>query len=509
MGDNKRIAKNTALLYLRMTFTMIISLYTSRVILHNLGVEDYGLYQVVGGIVVLLSFVNSSLSSGSTRFLMYGLGEGNMGKLKTLFSTLLSCHILLGLVIILLAETIGMWFVKYKLNIPEERMDAALIVYHISILSSFLSITQPPYTACIKSHERMDIYAYTGIVDTLTKLLIVYLLVISPIDKLVFYAVLLFLENIGMIIFLRYYCIKHFEEAKYRPQINTVMIKKVLGYSVWNLYSSIAGALNTQGLTIMINIFFNASVVTALSIANTVRGAVSSLVENFRVAVTPQIVKQYAAGHGNKSMSLALNSTKYSFYLLYLLALPVFLLAPELIYLWLGIVPEYSVVFLRFIIFIAIANLFRSCFLTALIAMGRIKENAIYSSTIYILCFSIIFLLFKNDFSPIALSWVTSISEGILGLVVLPLLIIKIGKFRWFDILSIYKKCFTVFLLSTPIPAVTSFLMTGHYVLLRFICISTISCLSVIIVVWLFGIEKEHKNKLKDIIKNKLKIKAI
>lgn len=503
MSDNKRIAKNTLLLYLRMMFTMIISLYTSRVVLQNLGIEDYGLYQVVGGVVGLLSFLNLTLSDGSARFLMYGLGEGNPSKLNQLFSTLLSIHIILAIFIVVIAETVGLWFVQQKLVIPDDRKNVALIVYHISIISAVFSITQPPYSASIKSHERMDIYAYTGITDTILKLIIVYLLVISPIDKLVFYALLLFLENIGMLIFLRYFCITHFPETRYRPQINKPMLKEVMGYSLWNLYYNIAQSLNTQGLLVMINIFFNAGVVTALSIANTVKGAVLTLVENFRVAVTPQIVKKYAAGDKQASMNLVLSSTKYSFYLLYLLALPVFFVAPELIHLWLGVVPDYTVIFLRFIIIITVFHLFASCFYTALNAMGRIKENAIFRSTIYILNFPIIYILFKYGFSPIALSWVTLITEGILGLIVLPYLIIKIGKYKFVDILAIYKKCFFLVVLSLPLPFLV-YVNAGSNEWGRLFFIGLSCFISSVVVIWFYGLNKYYRSKVIGLVKKKI-----
>ena len=502
MNDNKRIAKNTLLLYLRMMFTMIVSLYTSRIVLQNLGVEDYGLYQVVGGVVGLLSFLNLTLSDGSARFLMYGLGEGNPSKLNQLFSTLLSIHIILALFIVVIAETVGLWFVQQKLVIPEDRKDVALIVYHISILSAVFSITQPPYTASIKSHERMDIYAYTGITDTILKFIIVYLLILSPIDKLVFYAILLFIENVGMLLFLRYFCITHFPETKYKPQINKPMLKEVMGYSLWNLYYNIAQSLNTQGLLVMINLFFNAGVVTALSIANTVKGAVSTLVENFRVAVTPQIVKRYAAGDTQSSMNLVLSSTKYSFYLLFLLALPIFFVAPELIHLWLGIVPDYTVMFLRFIIIITIFHLFASCFYTALNAMGRIKENAIIRSTIYILSFPVIYILFKYGFSPIALSWVMLFTEGFLGLVVLPILIIKIGKYKMVDIIAIYKKCLFIVVLSLPLPLFV-YINAGNNEWIRLFVIS-ISCLiSSVAVIWFYGLNKYYRSKVLGFVKQK------
>ena len=301
-------------MYVRMIFVMVVSLYTSRVVLHTLGVEDYGTYQVVGGIVGFLSILNTTLSTGTSRFLMFELGAGDKERLQKTFSTLLNAHYALAIVVVILAETIGLWFVYNKLIIPANRMNAAIVTYHISVLTAFFGLTQTPYSASIKSHERMDIYAYTSIIEVSPKLLIVYLLAISPIDKLVFYAILLAIVSIAMMIFYRWYCVHKFQECRYSFSFDKRIFIQVTSYCGWNLFSNTAGVLNSQGMIILLNMFFNPGVVTALSVATTVKNAANSFVENYRVASVPQIVKQYAAGDFENSKKLVLSSTKYSYY---------------------------------------------------------------------------------------------------------------------------------------------------------------------------------------------------
>lgn len=252
-STNKTIAKNTLFLYFRMMFTMAVALFTSRVVLQKLGVEDYGIYQTVGGVVSLLSFINGALSTGSSRFLTFELGAGNFDKLKRTFSTTLTVHIGLALFIVLVAETVGLWFVYNKLVIPADRLDAAVYAYHLSILASFFSITQVPYGAIIISHEKMNIYAYMSIIDVSAKLSIVYFLSIGTWDKLIIYSTLYCVIQIGMAIFYRIYCIRQFPESRYKFIIDKDILKHILGYTGWNLFANTAISLITQGTIVLIN----------------------------------------------------------------------------------------------------------------------------------------------------------------------------------------------------------------------------------------------------------------
>ena len=249
-GSNKTIAKNTIFLYFRMMVTMIISLYTSRVILKVLGVDDFGIYQAVGGIVGFMSFINNALSTGSSRFITFGLGENNSEKLKKIFATTFTCHVVLAVLIILVAETVGLWFLHHKMVISPDRMLAAEWVYQLSILTSFFTLTQVPFNACIIAHERMTVFAYISIVEAILKLVVVYVLTIGDIDKLVLYASLLCLLQVGIIIFYIYYCVRNFSEARMRLQIEKGVFSEILGFSGWSLFANGSIALNSQGILI-------------------------------------------------------------------------------------------------------------------------------------------------------------------------------------------------------------------------------------------------------------------
>ena len=322
--NNKRIAKNTMFLYFRMMITMVISLYTSRVVLQVLGVDDYGIYKSVGGIVGFLGFVNSALSTGSSRFITYGLGEGDYAKLKKIFNTTLTGHILLAIIIIVVAEFLGYWFLHHKLIIPPERMEAAVWVFHISIFTVFFTLTQVPYNACIIAHENMKIFAYVSIIDAVCKLLIVYMLLIGQIDKLILYASLHCLLQISIIIFYRLYCTKRYKETHLKLGIDKKVFKEIVGFSGWSLFANSAIALNNQGILILLNMFFAPAVVAARSISIQVEMTAYHFMTNFQTATMPQIVKRYAQKDYDGSKRLLLNMTKYSFFLMLLLAVPIF-----------------------------------------------------------------------------------------------------------------------------------------------------------------------------------------
>ena len=313
-SNNKTIAKNTLLLYFRMIVTMVISLYTSRVILQVLGVDDYGIYQSVGGIVGFLAFLNAALATGSSRFLTFGLGKGDADGLKKIFSTTLSAHLCLALIIVLVAETAGLWFLYHKLIIPPERMDAAVYTFHLSILTAFFTLTQVPYNATIIAHERMNVYAYVSIFDAVARLLIVCLLLIGNIDKLKLYATLLTLLQIGILLFYRYYCSRHFPEARFKISFDKKIFKEIASFSGWSLFANSAYALSNQGILVLLNMFFAPAVVTARSISLQVNMAANQLVTNFQTAVNPQIVKRYAAGNLSGSKELLLQTARFSYF---------------------------------------------------------------------------------------------------------------------------------------------------------------------------------------------------
>ena len=494
LNSNKTIAKNTLFLYFRMMFTMLVSLYTSRIILQVLGVEDFGIYQVVGGVVGMLSFLNTALSNGSSRFLTFELGTGNFDKLRRTFSTTLTVHIIIAVLILILAETVGLWFVCNKLVIPAERMDAALWTYHLSVITAMITITQVPYSASIISHEKMNIYAYMSIIEVLAKLGVVYMLQLGSMDKLKLYAILICLIQISLALFYRFYCISKFKETHYKFTFDKGIFKSVAGFSGWSLFAGVSIVLNGQGTTIITNMFFGPAVVTARAIALQVNMAANQLVNNFRTAANPQIVKKYAANDFAGSKKLLLDSTKYSFYLMFILGLPVILLAEPLLRLWLGQVPEYSVIFLQLVIVQSLFSVFDTSFYTALYAKGRLKENALISPTIGFVQFPIIYVLFKLGYSPVALSYIGIISAALLALVIKPILICKIVDYNFRDIISVFLPCLKVCVCALPLPILSRYLLPHNLACFFLVCL--ISAFSVIIAVFYLGIDLKLRRRI-------------
>lgn len=499
-SNNKTIAKNTILLYIRSFVTMIISLYTSRVILQTLGVDDYGIYQAVGGIVGLLGFINSALATGSSRYLTFAMGEGNSQNLKRVFSTILTAHVMLALLVALVAETAGLWFLYHKMVIPADRMDAAVYAYHLSIVSAVFSITQVPYGASVIAHEKMSVYAYISIVDAFLKLLVVYLLVIGDYDKLKLYATLLCLVQFGITLFYRFYCTRKFAEVNLQLKLDRGLFKEIAGFSGWSLFSNASIALNSQGILILLNMFFAPAVVAARSISLQVHGAAHQFVSNFQTAANPQIVKLYAAGDVLGSKQLLLQTTKISFYLMLILALPIVFTADSLLHLWLGVVPEYADVFLQLVIIQSLFQVFDTSFFRALYAKGRIKENALLSPTVGFLRFPLVFFLFKMGLSPLALSWTSIAASFILGCVIKPILIIKIADYTWKDVLSVFKPCLWVTLVSIPLPLAVMFLMHNICIneVVSFIVIVCVTVFIVALSIWFLGLNDNMKKMAKD-----------
>lgn len=505
-NSNKTIAKNTILLYFRMLFSMAVSLYTSRIILQVLGVEDYGIYQTVGGLIGLVSFLNGALSSGTSRFLTYEMGTGCFERLKKTFSSVLTVHILLALFLVFLAETVGLWFLYNKLVIPETRMDAAVFVYHMTAFCLLFSITQVPFGAVIVAHERMNIYAYVTIVDVILKLAIVYMLQLADWDKLKYYSCLLILEQIGIMLFYRFYCIRNFEESRYQFTWDKGIIKGVLSYSGWNLISNISTSLIGQGGTVLINMFFNPSVVAARAIANQVNMAAFQFIGNFRTAANPQVVKRYAAKDFEGSRRLLLLSTRFSFYVMLLLALPICLVSRPLLTIWLGTVPEYATEFLQLTMITSLFTVFDLSFYTALYAKGQIKENAILCPALEFVAFPIIYLMFRMGASPMAYAWCVMFLTAIIGMVLKPWLVVRIVGYRWSEIIAVFISCAKVFIFSIPVPVILCLYRGRLFISItqEFIILVIVSVLSVSITVWFVGMNKELRQKLLSFLRNKI-----
>lgn len=378
-SNNKRIAKNTIVLYLRMIFILCVGLFTSRVVLNTLGVEDYGIYNVVGGFVTIFTFLNGAMSTATQRFITFELVKGNLERQRITFSTAIIIHFALALIIFVFAETIGLWMLYEKLVIPEGRFTAAMWVYQLSIASCMLSIISLPYNAMIIAHEKMSAFAFISIMDVVLKLVIVYFLAIAPFDRLIFYAILLFGVQLLDRIIYGYYCSKKFEEAKFVLAFDKSIFKEMGNIAGWSLFGNIAGVSYTQGLNLLLNMFFGPTVNAARGIAVTVQGVVTGFVSNFQMALNPQITKSYATNDLKRMHSLIYASSKFSYFLLFIIVLPIFIEADPILTIWLKLVPEHTIWFLRLTLCIMLVDTLANPLMISSQATGKVK---IYQSVV-------------------------------------------------------------------------------------------------------------------------------
>lgn len=393
--NNKRIAKNTLLLYIRMLFLMIISLYTSRVILQTLGIEDFGIYNVVGGVISMLGFLTSSLGGASSRYITYDLGKGNMAVMKKTFGNILLIHLLLAGFIILIGETLGLWFITTQLQIPEERIEAAFWVYQFSIFSSVFAIISVPYNACIIAHEKMSAFAYISIIDAILKLGIAYILVIIPYDKLIIYSILYFGIQLFDRIVYGIYCRKHFEETRSNPNFDKKQFKEIFAFAGWTMNGNLAVIGYTQGLNILLNMFFGPVVNAARGIAVQVQNVARQFCGNFQMALNPQLTKSYAVGDYSRMQELLKVSSKFSFFLILLISLPIIIEAPFLLQWWLKTVPEHTVSFLRLVLCSSFIVTLSNPIITSVYATGKVKKYQLLEGSTLLTIIPISYLLLK------------------------------------------------------------------------------------------------------------------
>ena len=398
--NNKRIAKNTLMLYIRMFFTMAVSLFTSRVILQTLGVTDYGINNVVGGVVAMFGFLNGAMASATQRYLNVDIATGNEEHLKISFRTAMQIHVMIALVIFVLAETVGLWFVLEKLVIPEERMTAAMCVYQFSIIASMIGIISLPYNADIIAHERMGAFAYISIMDVVLKLVIVYMLVISPFDKLITYSALFLCVNLLDRFIYNLYCKKHFSEVNFSLKVDKPLFKEMSSFAGWSLWGNIAAVLFTQGLNMLLNMFFGPAVNAARGIAVQVQGVIQGFVANVQTAVNPQITKSYAQQNLHRMHKLIFTSSKFCFYLLFLIVLPVSLEANQILHVWLGIVPDHTVWFFRLIAFIMLTETLANPYIVANQATGKVKTYQAVCGGLLLCIVPIAYIVLKLGGNP-------------------------------------------------------------------------------------------------------------
>lgn len=400
-SNNKRIAKNTLLLYFRMFFIMIVNLYTSRIVLQVLGVNDFGIYNIVGGVIVLFSFFNNALLTSTQRFLNYEIGQNDLEAQKKIFKTSMSIYLLFALIIFLLAESLGLWFLNTQLNIPNDRMKATNWVFQFSLVTFIINVIRIPYNATVIAQEKMSFYAYLSIVEVILKLLIVYLLLMIAFDKLVVYASLITAVTAIIWIAYRSYCLKQFTTCQFSFYYDKETYHKMLSFSGWSFFGSVTNLSVNQGVNILLNIFYGVTISASVGISNQIRGAINNFLVNFQIAFNPQIVKSYANKENERFQTLIIYSSKYSYYLMFLICIPFCINARFIILKWLGVLSDYLIEFTIGSLFILIVDSISAPLGFAIQATGNIKKYQIIYSCISLLQFPLSYLLLKMGFSPI------------------------------------------------------------------------------------------------------------
>jgi O-antigen/teichoic acid export membrane protein len=501
-SNNKRIAKNTVMLYFRMLLVMAVSFYIVRIVLKTLGVVDYGIYNVVGGVVTMFAFLSQTMASASQRFFAFELGRDNIDQLKKTFSTVVLIYGIVATFIFFLAETAGLWFLNEKMTIPDERMNAANWVYQFSILSFIATVLAIPYNAVIIAHENMKVFAFVSIFDTLLKLGTVYLLILFSFDKLKLYAVLTFMSACLISLIYRFICTHKYRETHFVFIFDRHLFKTILSYSGWNLFGALAGVCKNQGINILLNMFTGPAVNSATGIAHQVNGAVNQFASNFYQAVRPQITKQYAAGEQKLMMSLVFRSSRFSYYLLLILSMAVLPETPRVLKLWLETVPEYAVVFTRLTIILSLIESVSLPLMTAMQATGKIKWYQIITGGLLLINLPVSYCFLRYGHSPetvmyvaIAIAVIAQLSRILFVNKKLQMSVRCYAK----DVLWIL---FKVTLLSCLIPAVLYIFLPENFI--RFIIIVPVSVVSCISAVCLAGLTKNEYNAVIKYLKKRL-----
>lgn len=491
-SDNQRIAKNTLILYCRTFITMIVGIYTSRIMLEALGIDNYGIINVVGGIISFSAVITGVMSASISRYLNFHLGKGDIERLKNIFSTSLFVQLIIALVIVLIFETGGLWFLNAKANIPSDRLYAANWVLQFSIFTTVIGVMRAPFEATIISHERMSIYAYMSLVDVFLKLGICYLVLWIAGDKLILYSFLIAIVTLGMSI---YYCIysgKSFEEVCIRRRIDKVLLKEMTEFSGWSLFNNTAAILSTQGISLIINIFFGVAVNAARGIANTVNSCVQGFVHNFTVSFNPMITKSYAAGDYTYCYSLVNRSAKFTWLMMLVFIVPICVESNTLLNLWLVQVPPYAAIFLQLSLFEVLAVQVGNPLFKLIQANGNIKKYSIEASIWAGMTFPLTYIAYKLG-APVWVSYpiyiVVFFSLNIVRLINLRRLTsYKVSSF-YHDVI---KPGVIVTILSFIIPVLLILIWPSS--LLRFFVIVPISVFATLFIIYSFGLAPSEKS---------------
>lgn len=500
--NNKRLAKNTLLLYIRMLLTMCVSLYTSRVVLNVLGVNDYGIYNVVGGIISMLSFFNTAMASASQRFISYELGRKNVSNLNGIFSTSIIIHGIIAFIILLLAETVGLWFLNNHLNIDSERMIAANCVYQATVFSFILSVISVPYNACIIAHEQMKAFAYISILETSLKLIIVYILIFINYDKLISYSVLLLCVALVVRMVYMIYCKRNFNECYFRFIIDKALLKKMFSFAGWSLVGNLGLSVKDQGSNIILNIICGTVVNAAKGISTQVNCVIGSFPGYFLMALNPQITKQYASGNIEDSIKLVYLGCRLSFYLFIVISIPLLLKIDYILSLWLIDVPIFTSEFLFFAIISTTISSMAAPIVAAVQATGRIKLFQVVLSIIMFSEIPITYIILKLGFKPyyVMIGTILITFIALIARFVILKWLINSYSLKYFVVQIIIKNYIIFLICYFLLYYIETFTKDNLIELLLFIIISLLVCS---LIIFLLGLTKIERKSIKHYIYKK------
>lgn len=504
MSDNSRLTKNTILLYIRMLVVMAISLYTSRIVLKNLGISDYGLYNVVGSIAAMFTFLNTAMNSSTQRYLSLAVGRNDAQQLHKIFNVSIVIHALIGIVIILACEVFGTWFINHKMVIPEGREVAVFWTFQLSLLAAFLSIIMVPYDALVISRERMSTFAYISIFDVFFKLFVAFIISVVSFDRLVFYSLLIVLSQFVVALIYSSYCKRHFEECSFKFYRFDSLYKEMTVFASWGLLGHISYIINTAAQNMMLNVFFSPVINAARGVALSVSNAVGNFSFNFQTAVSPQITKSYAVGDNDRLFALIYNSSRFSLYLLWLFSLPIMLCMKEILNLWLVEVPDYTMVFLGLVLIFNLIESGANPLNMAIRAKGKIKYPELIGGIILIMNFPLSYLALSLGYGPQSVFVIMIIC----GMVCQINRIYFANKYLQMSISDYLIKVIThpllVLAVSAIIPILFSLNCHIEPSILYVLSVSIISILSILVTVYCIGLSKVEKVYMVNTIKNRL-----
>lgn len=489
---------------MRTLIVMMVSLYTSRVVFQSLGVDDFGIYNVIAGFIGMLSVVSSPISTAISRFLTYGLGKGDNKRMQEIFSTSINIQIVLSIIVLLLGETVGLWFINSKLNIPEESMVAANWVYQCSIASMVLNLFNTPYMASLIAHEKMSVFAYMAIIEVVLKLAVAFLVIVSPINKLIFYSLGLLCSFIIIRVIYWSYCTRKFEECHYRRGIHMDLAKEMTGFAWWSFFGSTAWIINTQGTSILMNLYFGVVLNAAKGIAVQAEGAVTSFISNFTTAFSPQITKSYAEGNKEYMFNVISRGAKFSVYLFLFIIIPVEFETKLILELWLGEVPDYTVQFLQLSLWCSVTTVFGSSYLQGINATGKIRSYQLVVTSIGILIFPLTWLAYRLGFCPESYYFIYFVIYNILIFVRIGFVRAQLGyslrRFIFKDYLPVVSCCLISVI---PAWAITKMMDDG---VIRLIVITLTCCVTTSIIVFTIGMSRDEQRFIITNIKNRLSL---